>query len=153
MTNAEKYKQEIGKLVKANEQAKCVLSYNIKSKELTRCGMTRCGGLSCNDCLFWLTPKPKSTCTDACEDWLQSEYKEDSEYEEDTERNTINDEPKEKEDIGKARKVKQLLFVEDGSVDMFNLYSQLSGNPEIAIIVYRENSRIPVLVNLEEAKE
>ena len=50
------------------------------------------------------------------------------------------------------KKVKQLLFVEDGSADMFNLYSQLSGNPEIAIIVYRKNSRTPVLANLEDEK-
>ena len=96
----------------------------------------------CGDCLF---KNNSSNCTDNCEDWLQSEYDEQSK-----ERNTINEEAKENEDIGGARKVKQLLFVEDGSVDMFNLYSQLSGNPEIAIIVYRKNSKMPVLANLEE---
>lgn len=141
MTNAEKYKQEIKEIVKPNEQAKRVLAYNIKTKELTRCGVIA----DCDDCLFsQLTTKPDSTCIDACEDWLQTEY------EEDTEKNTINDEPNESEDISEAQKVKQLLFVEDGSVDMFNLYSQLRGNPEIAIIVYRKGSKMPILVNLEE---
>lgn len=148
MTNAEKYKQKIDKIVKPNEQAKRVLAYNIKTKELTRCG-----DLSCNDCLFsQLTTKPDSTCTDACEDWLQTEYEEDSEYEEDTKKDTKAPNEDECEYIGVAQKVKQLLFVEDGSVDMFNLYSQLSGNPEIAIIVYRQNSRTPVLANLEDEK-
>lgn len=136
MTNAEKYKQEIDKLVKPNEKAKRVLAYNIKTNKLARCSCTYCG-----DCLF-----KTSNCADNCEAWLQSEYGED------TERNTINDEPNESKDIGEARKVKQLLFVEDGSVDMFELYSQLSGNPEIAIIVYRKNSRTPVLANLEKEK-
>src|SRR5699024_766775 len=147
MTNAEKYKKKIDKIVKPNEQAKRVLAYNIKTKELTRCG-----DLSCNDCLFsQLTTQPDSTCTDACEYWLQIEYEEDSEYEEDTKKDTINKAPNEDECeyIGVAQKVKQLLFVEDGSVDMFNLYSQLRENPEIAIIVYRKGSKMPILVNLE----
>ena len=143
MTNAEKYKKEIAEIVKPNEQAKCVLAYNIETNKLARCGRTYC----C-DCLF--EKNPTSNCTDNCEDWLQSEYKEDSKYEEDTERNTINDEPKERNTINDEPKIKQLLFVEDGSVDIFNLYSQLSGNPEIAIIVYRKGSRMPILVNLEE---
>ena len=151
MTNAEKYKQEIKEIVKPNEQAETVLAYNIKTNKLARCGRTYCG-----DCLFAKTNYTKKNgsdnCTKNCKDWLQSECKEDSEYEEDTERNTINDEPNESKDIGEARKVKQLLFVEDGSVDMFELYSQLSGNPEIAIIVYRKNSRTPVLANLEKEK-
>lgn len=43
-------------------------------------------------------------------------------------------------------------LVEEDSVDMFNLYSQLSGNPEIAIIVYRKGSKMPILVNLEDEK-
>lgn len=150
MTNAEKYKQQIAEIVKPNEQAKRVLAYNIKTKELTRCS-----DLSCDDCLFsLLTTKPDSTCIDACEDWLQIEYEEDSEYEEDTKKDTINKAPNEDEYeyIGVAQKVKQLLFVEEDSVDMFNLYSQLSGNPEIAIIVYHKNSRTPVLANLEKEK-
>lgn len=141
MTNAEKYKQEIDKIVKPNEQAKSVLAYNIETNKLARCGCTYCG-----DCLF--KKYPTSNCTDNCEEWLQSEYEEQS-----TKKDTINNEPNEREDIGEARKVKQLLFVEEGSVDMFNLYSQLSGNPEIAIIVYRKNSRTPVLANLEGEEE
>lgn len=141
MTNAEKYKQEIKEIVKPNEQAETVLAYNIKTNKLARCGRTYCG-----DCLFDYTKKNGSgNCTKNCKDWLQSEYAEDTEK-------TINDEPNESKDIGEAQKVKQLLFVEDGSVDMFNLYSQLSGNPEIAIIVYRKNSRTPVLANLEDEK-
>lgn len=149
MTNAEKYKKKIEEIVKPNEQAKRVLAYNIKTKELTRCGVIA----DCDDCLFsQLTTKPDSTCTDACEDWLQTEYEEDSEYEEDTKKDTINKAPNKSEYIGVAQKVKQLLFVEDGSVDMFNLYSQLRGNPEIAIIVYRKNSRTPVLANLGDEK-
>lgn len=144
MTNAEKYKKEIEKIVKPKEQAETVLAYNIKTKELTRCGTI----VDCADCLFSKRNNKNkvAACMENCKNWLQSEY------EEDTERNTINDEPNESEYIGVARKVKQLLFVEDGSVDMFNLYSQLSGNPEIAIIVYRQNSRTPVLANLEDEK-
>lgn len=147
MTNAEKYKKEIDKLVRPNEQAKRVLAYlayNIKTNELTRCGAIG----DCGDCLFSIrNNKDKvATCTENCKNWLQSKY------EEDTEKDTISEEPNESKDIGEARKVKQLLFVEDGSVDMFNLYSQLSGNPEIAIIVYRKNSRTPVLANLEDEK-
>ena len=150
MTNAEKYKQEIDKLVGPNEQAETVLTYDIKTKELTRCI-----DVVCTDCLFTKTNYTKKdgpdNCIKNCKDWLQSEYEEDSEYKEDTEK-TINDEPYEREDIDEEPKIKQLLFVEDGSVDMFNLYSQLSGNPEIAIIVYRKGSRMPILVNLEEEK-
>lgn len=140
MTNAEKYKQQIGEIVKPNEQAKSVLAYNIKTNKLARCSCTYC-----TDCLFRV-----ADCTKNCEDWLQSEYEE---HTEDMEKCTINEEANESKDIGGARKVKQLLFVEDGSLDMFNLYSQLSGNPEIAIIVYRKNSKTPVLANLEEAKK
>ena len=144
MTNAEKYKKEIEKIVKPDEHAECVLAYNIKTNKLERCGVT-----SCADCLFFLAnnknKSPFFHCTDNCEDWLQSEYGEQS-----TEKDTISEEPNESEDIGEARKVKKLLFVEDGSVDIFDLHSQLSGNPEIAIIVYRKNSRTPVLANLEE---
>ena len=148
MTNAEKYKKEIEKIVKPDEHAECVLAYNIKTNKLERCGVT-----SCADCLFFLAnnknKSPFFHCTDNCEDWLQSEYGEQS-----TEKDTISEEPNESECeyIGVAQKVKQLLFVEDGSVDIFDLHSQLSGNPEIAIIVYRKNSRTPVLANLEKEK-
>lgn len=145
MTNAEKYKKEIEKIVKPNVRAEYALAYNIKTNELTRCSII----IDCDDCLFSKkNNKDKvATCIENCKDWLQSEYREQS-----TEKDTISEEPNESEDIGGARKVKQLLFVEDGSVDMFNLYSQLSGNPEIAIIVYRQNSRTPVLANLEKEK-
>ena len=145
MTNAEKYKKEIEEIVKSNEQAKCVLAYNIKTNKLARCGGTYCG-----NCLFFSRNYKNGAvdCTENCKDWLQSEC----EPGEHTEKDTISEEPNESEDIGEARKVKQLLFVEDGSVDMFNLYSQLSGNPEIAIIVYRQNSKTPVLANLEDEK-
>lgn len=144
MTNAEKYKQQIAEIVKPNEQAKTVLAYNIKTNKLENCGHTYC-----DDCLFFFGNYKNGVvnCTENCRDWLRSEYREQS-----TEKDTISKEPNESEDIGGARKVKQLLFVEDGSVDMFNLYSQLSGNPEIAIIVYRQNSRTPVLANLEKEK-
>lgn len=136
MTNEEKYKDAIMlQMYKTGDWA-----VN-KRGEITPCCYMQCAGCKFRN----IDPR---RCIDMKKVWLQSEYEEQSK-----ERNTINDEPKEKEDIGKARKIKQLLFVEDGSVDMFNLYSQLSGNPEIAIIVYRQNSRIPVLVNLEEAKE
>lgn len=139
MTNAEKYKQEIDKLVKPNEQAETVLAYNIETNKLARCSCTYC-----SDCLF-KTSNCTDNCTDNCEKWLQSEYEEDTEK-------TINDEPHEREDTDEEPKIKQLLFVEEDSVDMFNLYSQLRGNPEIAIIVYRKNSRTPVLANLEKEK-
>lgn len=146
MTNAEKFKQEIDKLVKPNEQAETVLAYNIKTNKLERC-LARYGITSCADCLFFAANNKNkvASCMENCEDWLQSEY------EEHTEKDTISDESNEIEYIYKA-KVKKLLFVEDGSVDMSNLYSQLSGNPEIAIIVYRKNSRTPVLANLEKEK-
>lgn len=144
MTNAEKYKKEIEKIVKPNVRAEYALAYNIKTNELTRCGHTYCP-----DCLFFVRNYKNGVvnCTENCRDWLQSEYGEQS-----TEKDTISEEPNKSEDIGEARKVKQLLFVEDGSVDMFNLYSQLSGNPEIAIIVYRKGSKMPILVNLEDEK-
>lgn len=144
MTNAEKYKKEIKEIVKPYVRAEHALAYNIKTNELTRCGSI----IDCGDCLFSKkNNKDKvATCMENCKDWLQSEY------EEDTKKDTINKAPNEDECeyIGVAQKVKQLLFVEDGSVDMFHLYSQLSGKPEIAIIVYRKGSRTPVLANLEE---
>ena len=86
MTNAEKYKQEIYELVKPKEQAETVLAYDIKTNNLVRC-LARYGITSCADCLFFSTNnknKSISTCTDACEDWLQSEYGEQS-----TEKDTI----------------------------------------------------------------
>nr|DAN09195.1 MAG TPA: hypothetical protein [Caudoviricetes sp.] len=51
------------------------------------------------------------------------------------------------EEVGK---VKQFLFVEDGSVDTDELGRQLGNNPEIAIVVYRQGSTPPQLVDVKE---
>lgn len=134
MTNAEKYKKEIEKIVKPNVRAEHALAYNIKTNELTRCSII----IDCADCLFSKkNNKDKvATCMENCKDWLQSEY------EEDTEKGTIDEDIG--EDISEEPKIKKLLFVEEGSVDKFELYSRLQGHPEIAIIVYHKNSRTPV---------
>lgn len=89
MTNAEKYKKEIEKIVKPNVRAEHALAYNIKTNELTRCSII----IDCDDCLFSKkNNKDKvATCMENCKDWLQSEYEEDTE---DTEKCTID------EDIG-----------------------------------------------------
>lgn len=47
-------------------------------------------------------------------------------------------------------KVKQFLFVEDGSVDTDELVRQLENNPEIAIVAYRQGSTPPQLVDVKE---
>lgn len=46
-------------------------------------------------------------------------------------------------------KVKKFLFVEDGSVDTDELGRQLENNPEIAIVVYRQGSLPPQLVDIK----
>nr|DAK85949.1 MAG TPA: hypothetical protein [Caudoviricetes sp.] len=46
-------------------------------------------------------------------------------------------------------KVKKFLFVEDGSVDTDDLAAQLENNPEIAIVVYRQGSLPPQLVDIK----
>ena len=148
MTNAEKYKKEIDKLVRPNEQAKRVLAYlayNIKTNELTRCGAIG----DCGDCLFSIrNNKDKvATCTENCKNWLQSKYEV---HTEDTEKCTTSEDKD--EDISEEPKIKKLLFVEDGSVAKSELYSRLQGHPEIAIIFYRPNSKTPFLINLEEEK-
>lgn len=51
------------------------------------------------------------------------------------------------EEVGK---VKRFLFVEDGSVDTDDLAAQLENNPEIAIVVYRQGSTPPQLVEVKE---
>ena len=81
------------------------------------------------------------------EDWLQSEYEV---HTEDTEKCTTSEDKD--EDISEEPKIKKLLFVEDGSVAKSELYSRLQGHPEIAIIFYRPNSKMPFLINLEEEK-
>lgn len=49
-----------------------------------------------------------------------------------------------------VEKVKRFLFVEDGSVDTDELGRQLENNPEIAIVVYRQGSMLPQLVDVKE---
>lgn len=49
-----------------------------------------------------------------------------------------------------VEKVKKFLFVEDGSVDTDELGRQLENNPEIAIVVYRQGSTPPQLVDVKE---
>lgn len=49
-----------------------------------------------------------------------------------------------------AEKVKRFLFVEDGSVDTDELGRQLENNPEIAIVVYRQGSLPPQLIDVKE---
>lgn len=46
-------------------------------------------------------------------------------------------------------KVKKFLFVEDGSVDLDELETKLANNPEIAIVVYRQGSLPPQLVDIK----
>ena len=45
-------------------------------------------------------------------------------------------------------KIKKFLFVEDGSVDIDDLGKRLAGNPEIAVVVYRQGSLPPQLVDV-----
>lgn len=47
-------------------------------------------------------------------------------------------------------KVKKFLFVEDGSVDTDELGRQLEKNLEIAIVVYRQGSMPPQLIDVKE---
>lgn len=49
-----------------------------------------------------------------------------------------------------VEKVKRFLFVEDGSVDTDELGWQLENNPEIAIVVYRQGSLPPQLIDVKE---
>lgn len=49
-----------------------------------------------------------------------------------------------------VEKVKRFLFVEDGSVDTDELGWRLENNPEIAIVVYRQGSVPPQLVDVKE---
>lgn len=52
------------------------------------------------------------------------------------------------------KKVKRFLFVEDGSVDVDELVdeltAQLENDPEIVIVVYRQGSTPPRLVDVKE---
>ena len=49
-----------------------------------------------------------------------------------------------------VEKVERFLFVEDGSVDTDELSRQLEKNPKIAIVVYRQGSMPPQLVDVKE---
>lgn len=49
-----------------------------------------------------------------------------------------------------VEKVERFLFVEDGSVDTDELGRQLEKNLEIAIVVYRQGSMPPQLVDVKE---
>ena len=49
-----------------------------------------------------------------------------------------------------VEKVKKFLFIEDGSVDTDELGRQLEKNLEIAIVVYRQGSMPPQLVDVKE---
>lgn len=49
-----------------------------------------------------------------------------------------------------VEKVKKFLFIEDGSVDTDELGRQLENNLEIAIVVYRQGSVPPQLVDVKE---
>lgn len=46
-------------------------------------------------------------------------------------------------------KIKKFLFVEDGSVDIDDLGKRLAGNPEIAVVIYRQGSLPPLLVDIK----
>lgn len=46
-------------------------------------------------------------------------------------------------------KIKKFLFIEDGSVDTDDLDKRLASNPEIAIVIYRQGSLPPQLVDLK----
>lgn len=45
--------------------------------------------------------------------------------------------------------IKKFLFIEDGSVDTDDLGERLASNPEIAIVIYRQGSQPPQLVDLK----
>ena len=46
-------------------------------------------------------------------------------------------------------KIKKFLFIEDGSVDTDDLGERLASNPEIVIVIYRQGSRPPQLVDIK----
>ena len=55
--------------------------------------------------------------------------------------------------IRRIREIKKFLFIEDGSVDMDDLGKCLAGNPEIAVVVYRQGSSPPQLVDIKTGKQ
>lgn len=51
----------------------------------------------------------------------------------------------------KPKKIKRFLFVEDGSVDFDNLQTRIKEtNPEIALVLYRQGSAKPELMEVEK---
>lgn len=60
----------------------------------------------------------------------------------------MNNEHPEQE-IRRIPKIKKFLFIEDGSVDTDDLGKRLASNPEIAIVIYRQGSLPPQLVDLK----
>lgn len=54
----------------------------------------------------------------------------------------------ETEPIYRELPTKQILFVEDGSVDLDELKAALQGT-NIIVVVYRQGSKMPQLVNLQ----
>ena len=60
----------------------------------------------------------------------------------------MNNEHPEQE-IRRIPKVKKFLFIEDGSVDIDDLGKRLAGNPEIAIVIYRQGGLPPLLVDVK----
>lgn len=49
-----------------------------------------------------------------------------------------------------SKKIKQFLFVEDGSIDETLIEDLNERNPEIKVIVYRQGSRMPVIEELKK---
>lgn len=60
----------------------------------------------------------------------------------------MNNEHPEQE-IRRISKIKKFLFIEDGSVDTDDLGKRLASNPEIAVVVYRQGSLPPQLVDVK----
>lgn len=48
--------------------------------------------------------------------------------------------------LKEATRIKKFIFIEDGSVDLDELRERLESNPEIAVVVYRQGSVPPQLV-------
>ena len=54
-------------------------------------------------------------------------------------------------DYERLTKIKQFLFVEDGSIDLNLIEDLKESNPEIKVIVYRQGSRMTVIENLNRS--
>ena len=52
----------------------------------------------------------------------------------------------------KIKPYKKLLYIEDGSVDLNRLEALRTANPEIFIIVYRQGSAQPKLVDIRSMR-